>query len=118
MQEKQTWVANIVDLVNAHTDNEGWLKCPCGKGGYIEKGFDLQESGQRWEPFLKGIIRLADPSATYQPFVFSVSKSPDQPVHAIWFSYYKDLRRQGRLNLRYGPGGPPVLWTGPTIAPA
>ena len=110
--KKQTWATNIVNLINVHTNHEGWLECPCGKGGYIEKGFDLQEPGQRWEPILKGVIRLAEPSHTYQPFVFLVSKRPDQPVTDIWFSYYKDLRPQGRLKLGYGPGGPPVLATG------
>jgi hypothetical protein len=104
-----TPVANIVDLIRNHTGCGGWLTCPCGKAAYIEKAFDLQEPGQTWEPFLRGIIPLGDPNGTYQPFVFLVSYSPDGPVTDVWFSYYKDLRPAGRLKLGYGPGGPPVL---------
>ncbi len=43
---------------------------------------------------------------------FLVSYKPDGPVNNLWFSYYKDLRKEnGRLKLGYGPGGPPVLGT-------
>ena len=87
----------------------GWVQCHCGKHGYIEKRFELQERGQTWEPYLRGIIPLGDPDDTYQPFVFLVSYKCDGPVNDIWFSYYKDLRPSGRLKLGYGPGGPPVL---------
>jgi len=107
---KRIWADNIVDLITTHIDSDGWLLCSCGKAGSIQKSFELQEPGETWEPFLRGVIPLGDPSATYQPFVFLCSYEPTGPVTGIWFSYYKDLRSSGgRLKLGYGPGGPPVL---------
>jgi hypothetical protein len=107
---RETWAQNIVDLINNHRDRDGWLLCACGNHGYIEKTFELQEPGETWEPYLRGVIPLGDPGGTYQPFVFLVSDEPDGPADDIWFSYYKDLRNTGgRLKLGYGPGGPPVL---------
>lgn len=41
--------------------------------------------------------------------MFLVSDTPEGPPDQVWFSYYKDLRPEGRLKLGYGPGGPPVL---------
>lgn len=110
---QKTWASNIVDLISNHIDGDGWLKCSnCGKKGYIEKRFELQEPGETWEPYLKGIIPLGYSDESYQPFVFLVSHDPNTPVDSIWFSYYKDLRETGgRLKLGYGPGGPPVLGT-------
>lgn len=114
---KRTWAGNIVDLIQKHTDEAGWLRCACGERGYVEKKFKLQEPGDTWEPYLMGIIPLGDQEDTYQPFVFLVSYSPhdydpDQTQTDVWFSYYKDLREDGgRLKLGYGPGGPPVLGT-------
>lgn len=111
--ESQTWATNIVDLIDNHTDENGWFVCSqCGTGGFIEKLFNLQEPGHTWEPYLRGVIRLGDPDDTYQPFVFMVSYEPNGKANDIWFSYYKDLRETGgRLKLGYGPGGPPVLGT-------
>ncbi len=107
---RQTWASNIADLVVNHRDNRGWLVCQCGHHGYIEKSFTLQEPGETWEPFLRGIIPLGDSGDSYQPFVFLVSYEPNGDVADLWFSYYKDLRETGgRLKLGYGPGGPPNL---------
>ncbi len=107
---QQSWAANIVDLIANHRDGEGWFLCSCGKRGYIKKSFNLQEAGEVWEPYLRGVIPLGEPGATYQPFVFLVSYKPSDEITDIWFSYYKDLRKSGgRLKLGYGPGGPPVL---------
>ena len=107
---KETWAGNIDELIKNHRDSNGWFLCQCGKHGHIEKSFDLQEPGETWEPFLRGIIPLGSENDTYQPFVFLVSYEPDGPVNDIWFSYYKDTRSTGgRLKLGYGPGGPPVL---------
>jgi len=110
---KTTWANNIVELIKNHTDVYGWFVCgECGNHGYIEKSFNLQEPGNTWEPFLRGIISLGKADDTYQPFVFLVSDESDREVTGIWFSYYKDLRENGgRLKLGYGPGGPPVLGT-------
>ncbi len=107
---RQTWASNILELINDHRDESGWFICQCGNHGHIEKKFDLQEPGETWEPYLRGIITLGVEAETYQPFVFLVSGEPTSAVNDIWFSYYKDTRPTGgRLKLGYGPGGPPVL---------
>jgi hypothetical protein len=106
---KETWASNIVELIRSHRDKNGWFLCQCGENGYIEKNFELQEEGETWEPFLRGVILLGKCGDTYQPFVFLVSYKRSGPAHDVWFSYYKDLRPSGRLKLGYGPGGPPVL---------
>jgi len=93
-----------------HRDWNGWVLCGCGARGYIEKYFQLQESGETSGPYLRGIILPVSPDQMHQPFVFLVSHEPDGPADDVWFSYYKDLRPAGgRLKLGYGPGGPPVL---------
>lgn len=104
---------NIVELINNHVDEAGWFVCRvCNNHGHIKKSFDLQEPGETWDPFLRGVISLGELNDTYQPFVFLVSYEHDGPVTDIWVSYYKDLRRSGgNLKLGYGPGGPPVLGT-------
>ena len=107
---QQSWASNIVDLIKNHRDSKGWFLCACGKHGYIEKRFNLQEEGEVWEPYLRGIITLGEADEIYQPFVFLVSYDETSQPTNIWFSYYKDLRScDGRLKLGYGPGGPPVL---------
>jgi hypothetical protein len=107
---QQSWASDIVDLIANHRDSKGWFLCACGKHGYIEKKFKMQEADQFWEPYLRGIIPLGESGETYQPFVFLISYKPSSEVTDIWFSYYKDLRSSGgRLKLGYGPGGPPVL---------
>lgn len=112
----ETWVNNISELIKHHRDSSGWFLCRCGKYGHIEKCFNLQEPGETWKPFLRGIIPLGDNEDIYQPFVFLVSYEPDGPVNDIWFSYYKDTRSSGgRLKLGYGPGGPPVLGKGQVL---
>lgn len=112
----ETWVKNIDELIRNHRDSNGWFLCRCGKYGHIEKSFNLQEPGETWKPFLRGIIPLGSNDDTYQPFVFLVSYEPDGPVNDIWFSYYKDTRSSGgRLKLGYGPGGPPVLGKGQVL---
>jgi hypothetical protein len=40
---QQSSASNIVDLIANHRDDGGWFLCPCGKHGYIEKRFPLQE---------------------------------------------------------------------------
>ena len=106
---------NIDDLKRKpqYRDALGWFLCgTCGSRGYIQKQYDLQEGGEPWKPYLQGIIQ---PNGygddVYQPFAFLTSDSPDEDPTAIWFSYYKDTRKQdgGRLKMGYGPGGPPVF---------
>ena len=105
--KQQTRARNIVDLIERHRDTQGWLLCKCGRHGYIEKSFRLQE-GELFKPALWGIITLGDSGKVYQPFVFLLSDDVNEQPDQVWFSYYKDLRPTGRLKLGYGPGGPPV----------
>ena len=111
----ETWTQNIDDLKRRHCDAQGWFLCgTCGSRGYIPKQYDLQEGGEPWKPYLKGIIqpRGCSDSEVYQPFAFLVSYSadPEEPPEDVWFAYYKDTRKQGgRLKMGYGPGGPPVF---------
>jgi hypothetical protein len=108
---QRTWADNIVDLIAYHRDDIGRFVCSsCRKFCYISKSFELQEQGEFWEPFIRGIIALGETGETYQPFVFLVSYKPDGEITDVWFSYYKDFRKSGgRLKLGYEPGGPPVL---------
>jgi hypothetical protein len=106
----EAWAGNIVDLISGHRGEDGLFRSQCGKPGYITKSFSLQEQGETWEPYLRGLVTLGRAGETYQPFVFLVSYEPAGPISDIWFSYYKDLRASGgRLKLGHGPGGPPVL---------
>ena len=61
--------ANIVELMEKHLDNQGWiLRGHCKSRGYIEKEFELQEENAGpWNPYLKGIIRpsMHDRAKTY-----------------------------------------------------
>ena len=86
--DEESWVSNIVELLDDYCDRDGWFVCPSGHRGYIEKSFVLQEPGNRWEPFLRGAYRLGKKGDTYQPFVFFVSYEPAGPVSDVWFSYY------------------------------
>src|SRR5580692_1464588 len=100
---KYTGAGNIVDLINDHLDESGWFKCSCGKKGYIEKRFDMQEGDEIWNPFLRGIISLGDGDEYYQPFVYLVSDTPSGEITSAWFAYYKDTRNLegGRLKMGY-----------------
>jgi hypothetical protein len=110
-----TWAKNIVDLIDNHTNTDGWFVCEtCKKpSGYIEKNFTLQEGEEEvWAPYLRGVIKVNDDAdAIYQPFIFLVSYDPKAPIEDYWFCYYKDMRSMpnGRLKMGHGPGGPPVL---------
>ena len=110
----ETWTQNIDDLKRNHCDDQGWFLCgTCGRRGYIPKQYDLQEGGEPWKPYLKGIIQPNGyGDGVYQPFAFLTSAKPNEDPSGVWFSYYKDMRKQGgRLKMGYGPGGPPVFET-------
>jgi hypothetical protein len=86
-----TYAAQIDELIGQHRDDAGWFLCGlCGKHGYIEKSFALQEGeGQTWAPFLKGAIKLEYPDDTYRPFAFLVGRTADDgEVDSVWVSYY------------------------------
>ena len=110
--ETKTFEArNIVDLISKYVGRNYLFICPiCKSEMYIEKHFKLQEKGETWNPYLRGIIPLGENNDTYQPFIYLVSGSPNGQIDSCWFCYYKDTRKQGGiLKLGYGPGGPPVL---------
>ena len=108
---QESWAFNVVDLIQNHRDENGWFQCSTCRGkGYIQKSFKLQEQGERWEPFLKGVIPLGKRGDTYQPCVFLVGYSPTDKPQEVWFRYYKDTRPTGgQLKFGDGPGGSPVL---------
>jgi hypothetical protein len=98
-----------VDLLENYRDGRGWFRCSCGRHGYIEKSYRLQEGGE-WHPFLMGAIRLGEADDPYQPYAFLVAKSPNEIPDKLLFRYYKDLRSDnGRLKPGGGPGGSPVV---------
>ena len=74
----ETWAQNIDDLKRNHCDAQGWFLCgTCGSRGYIPKQYDLQEGGEPWKPYLKGIIQPNGyGDGVYQPFAFLTSESP------------------------------------------
>jgi hypothetical protein len=108
---KITWSGNIVELIDNHTNEDGYFVCEhCKSLGYIKKSFGLVEPNEFWEPILRGIVKLGQPGETYQPFIYLVSNSVSAPPSSAWFCYYKDMRKfGGKLKLGHGPGGPPVL---------
>lgn len=120
---KSVKVANIVDLIRDHTDEDGYFPCSdknCNGKGYIKKEFALQEKGKQWRFFIVGVIPLSkNAKDTYQPYIFLCSYQnegdtakdlPRGKATDAWFCYYKDLREEGgKLKHGHGPGGPPVL---------
>jgi len=70
----------------------------------------LQEKGEIWERWIKGIIRIKTDYETYSPYIFLTADTEDGQVNGIHFNYYKDTRSQGgRLKHGHGPGGASVL---------
>jgi hypothetical protein len=111
--KKETFAANIIELIEKCRNEDGYFKClACGSKGYISKEFKLQEDGEEWKPYLRGIIKLGEKDNTYQPFVYLVSDEPEGPILSQWFCYYKYTEHENgikKLKLGHGPGGPPVL---------
>jgi hypothetical protein len=111
---KKIWVDHIVDLIEYHTDEFGKLKCnECGvSDAYIHKKTTLQEKGEEWERYIKGVIRIDTGVETYSPYIFLVTGSKnEQENFAYHFNYYKDCRDlpNGKLKHGHGPGGAPVF---------
>lgn len=113
--KKGTWAVNIVDLVNNHTGPEGRFICShCGGNDtFIYRHSELQEKGEVWERWIKGVIRIDSGIKTYSPYVFLTADSENEQPNGLHFNYYKDTRHQknGRLKHGHGPGGAPVLGT-------
>ena len=109
---EERYAKNIVDLINNHTDSLGRLKCiVCGNtDAYIYQKSELQEKGEPWERWTKGVIRLKTQFPQYCPYVFLSSYSEDGDVTDIQFMYYKDTRPTGgKLKHGHGPGGGAAL---------
>lgn len=113
---QDSWVSNIVDLIDNHTDDTfgcegGKLICGyCGKEGYIHQKSKLLEPGQYYERFIRAVIRIDTGIPTYSPYIFINSDSEDEGINHIHFNYYKDLRSEGKnLKHGHGPGGAPVF---------
>ncbi len=110
---KETLAINIVELVNNHISNTGKLKCiSCKKdNAYIYQKSTLQEEGEVWERYIKGVITIKTDYDTYTPYIFLTSNAKDGEINGIHFNYFKDTRNEpkGRLKHGHGPGGAPVL---------
>lgn len=110
--DSDTWVKNIDELFKKHTDSSGRFICHKCKSTdtYIHKSNDLQEPGEIWERWIKGVIRINTEYPTYFPYVFLIADKEDGDINGWQCNYYKDLRSQGgRLKPGAGPGGSPVL---------
>lgn len=110
--QRETYPKNIVDLIDNHTDSLGRLICiVCGNpDAYIYKESPLQERGQTWPRWIKGIIRITTDFETYSPYVLLSANTESGAVTDVQFLYYKDTRPQGgRLKHGHGPGGGPAL---------
>jgi hypothetical protein len=111
--QKHTWASNIVELVTKNIDTSGRFVCVhCGcVDTFIYRESQLQEEGEVWERWIKGVILIETGIETYSPYIFLTADSEDGVPTGLHFHYYKDTRKQqnGRLKHGHGPGGPPVL---------
>jgi len=108
-----TWANNIIDLIEKHTDERGRIKCTeCGSANaHVFKESRLQEKGETWRRYIRGVITIKTEYKTYTPYIFLTSQTETGEIDGIHFNYYKDTRRKkgGRLKHGHGPGGAPVL---------
>ena len=112
--DAHTWAGNVVDLFSSHTNENGRFVCSkcSGIDTFIYRISDLQEGPEeKWERWIKGVIRIDSGIPTYSPYIFLTADSEGGSVTGLHFHYYKDTRDQpgGRLKHGHGPGGPPVL---------
>lgn len=111
-QKTSAW--NIVDLVDAHVEDvTGRFVCEhCGgTDTFIYRESKLQEEGEMWKRWIKGIIQIDSGVETYSPYIFLTADSEDSLPTGLHFNYYKNTRSypNGRLKHGHGPGGAPVL---------
>jgi len=108
-----TRASNIVDLFKEHTNKEGKFVCSHCRGTdtSIYRESDLQEEGEVWKRWIKGVIQIDTGIETYFPYIFLTAGSEDGNPTGLHFHYYKDTRKypNGQLKHGHGPGGPPVL---------
>lgn len=109
-----TWAVNIVDLLKEHVDAAGRFVCAhCGNTDtFIYRESPLQEEGEFWQRWVKGVIQIDSGIETYSPYIFLTADSEDGELTGLHVHYYKDTRSfpKGRLKHGHGPGGPPVLY--------
>jgi hypothetical protein len=105
---KQTWAANIAELLDRRLDDEGWFSCGyCRERGVITKSRSLQD-GSTWTCRYVGAIRLAKPGEPFQPVALLVGE-PNGRM-SVHLRYYVDHRPTGgKLKWGDGPGGGPVV---------
>lgn len=109
---KTTIAKNIVDLIESHTTDVGTFICGNCKSTntFIYQKSPLQEPGNFWERWIKGIICVDTGIPTYSPYIFLTADNEDAKPSGMHFCYYKDTRSiGGNLKHGHGPGGPPVL---------
>jgi hypothetical protein len=108
-----TWAGNVVELIDAHTNLCGRLICgDCGgTETYVAQitGRWEKEPEEKFEEYIKGVIRIAADSSAYSPYVFLTAESAEGKATRIRFSHYKDPGPNGRLTDGPGPGGATAL---------
>lgn len=112
---KPTKAWDIVDLIENHTEKNGKIKCTeCGStNASILQESKLQERGENWKRYIKGVIRIKTDVETYHPYIFLTASEENGEIDGIHFNYYKDTRNEGgRLKHGHGPGGAPVFSKG------
>jgi hypothetical protein len=103
---------DIVDLIKRHCSERHMIRClKCGSDeAGIPRTSALQERGQVWQRFVRGIVPVRTASETYSPYVSLLSREATGEIDMVQISYYKDVRRRGgKLKHGHGPGGTPVL---------
>lgn len=110
---QHTWASNIVVLLNNHTSENGRFICQNCKSDdtFIFRESKLQEEGEVWQRWIKGVIKIETGILTYSPYIFLTADSKETNPNGLHFHYFKDTRSQGKGKLKHGhgPGGPPVL---------
>src|ERR1700728_3178095 len=94
---KTTIAADILKLIENHTDkgfgnNGGSIICPTCKGSAtIFREYDLQEKGQKYKCWIRGIVRIPSEIETYVPYVvFTTGEERGKTSDCVMISYYKD----------------------------
>jgi hypothetical protein len=118
--KQHTWAKNIVDLLDQHWSEQGRFVCThcTGTDTFIFRESGLQENGETWARWIKGVIRIDSGIETYSPYIFLTANAEDGEPTGLHFHYYKDTRAypNGKLKHGHGPGGPPVLGVGDMFA--
>jgi hypothetical protein len=103
---------DIVDLIKAHTNDQGRFPCGqcAGTDTFIHKKTDTPRAGRAGERWIKGLLPIETKTrdAAASPFVFLTADVPDGEVTGIEFKYYK-TRAERLKHGRGAGGGGPVL---------